>query len=157
MASGGQKQVLESITKKGILDRLQSHDPAKDNRPTDCFFFQLSYPYNKKWIEVKQELEDKIAEITDNFLRSEKNKKFGEWFRFEDCWSLTYFLDAQGNCSQRDKDQHWSKFEEDLNFNVRLKLRKLLKEKDKNLPDMHIVIMRACKYALSYSERMDTD
>ena len=136
--------MLKSITRKDIRDRLPN------SHPIDCFFFQLSYPFSKKWVKIKQELQDKIAEITDDFLASKENQKFGEWFRFEDCWSLTYFLDAQGNSSQPSRDidliQHLSKFEEDLNLKVRLKLREKLKEKDPSLPDMHIIIMRACKY-----------
>ena len=103
----------------------------------------------------KEELEKKITKITDNFLESDDNQKldYGQWFKFEDGWSLTYFLDARENRSKH--QQVWYKFEEDLNTNVRQELRKKLKEEDPNLPDMHIIIMRACKYVGDESMEID--
>ena len=149
MASGGQT-ALERITKKDIARRLQQYD-----HPIDCFYFQLSYPL-EHWMK-KEELEEKITKITDKFLESDDNQKldYGQWFKFEDCWSLTYFLDAQKNRSKHRQLSSWYKFEEDLDTNVRQELRKKLKEKDTSLPNMHIIIMRACKYVGDESMEID--
>ena len=142
---------LGPITRKGIGKLLQGYSQGPDTQIINCFFLQLTYSF-RKWIndlEIQRLVEEKITNITDEFLEKSEIKVCGRWYRVEDDCPLTYFLDAQKDdkgqkCLQR--NESWFDFEEYLNRNVRQKLRKELKEKDSSFRDMPVKIMRACKY-----------
>ena len=140
---------LKIITRKGIGKLLQDYKPD-DKNPIDCFFFQLSYPFRKwiKTLEVQESVEDAIAKIADEFFSSKESAVYGKWYKVDDGWPLTYFLDAQEQKKRQElsPDESWYEFEEYLNKNVRQKLREVLKEKDQSFRDLPIVIMRVCKY-----------
>ena len=159
MASENAAADLELITRKQIGERLRAHnqprlklegDERKSCPPIDCFFLQLSYSF-RKWIntlEVRESVEKKIMDITDEFLKSPELQVYGEWFKVDpehNC-PLTYFLDAEKHEKRKEYNKAWFDFEEYLNTNVRQKLRKQLKEKDPSFRDMPVVLMRACIY-----------
>ena len=153
---------IKTINRKGIGDRLRKYDLSKSSDgipiPNDCFFLQLSCPF-RKWIESlekQQQIEKDIASIADEFLESKeiKDLKYGSWFKVEDCWPSTYFLDAHDRHKPPNYNKSkWFEFEEDLNRYVRQKLRK---KKDQSFRDMPIIIMRACRYVRDVDEPMDT-
>ena len=163
MAQSAQNSSIATINRKGIGDLLRKYDRSKSSDsipiPIDCFFLQLSCPF-LKWIdslEKQKEIVEDITRIADNFLESKeiKDLKYGSWFRVEDGWPLMYFLDAHVHQTSYTKSK-WFEFEEDLNTNVRQKLRKTMKEKDQSFRDMPIIIMRACRYVRDVDEPMDT-
>ena len=154
MATGG--EIVELITRKQIGERMQNHRTQATDKeiPIDCFFLQMNYPF-RKWIrtlEVQQEVEAKITDITDKFLIKGELQGYGKWFKVDpddDC-PLTYFLDAQEGKNREKfpqlKNEPWYEFEETLNKGVRQELRKELKEKDPSFRDMPVKLMRACMY-----------
>ena len=156
---------IKIINRKGIGDLLRKYDLSKSSDsipiPIDCFFLQLSCPF-RKWIESlekQQQIEEDIARIADDFLESQeiKDLKYGSWFKVEDGQPIMYFLDAHDRQkAQNYNKSKWFEFEEDLNTNVRQKLRKTMKEKDQSFRDMPIIIMRACRYVRDVDEPMDT-
>lgn len=109
--------------------------------------------------DLKKQIRHETSEIAENFLMSDQAKELGTWFEVRNGWILTYFLDAQEQASERRANKKlWYEFEKELNDNVRLPLRKKLKEKDTfksiRLP---IVFMRACKYTKTGSDVQDMD
>ena len=102
MATSSSTQSIETINRKGIGDILRKYDLKQSDGipiPIDCFFLQLSCPF-QKWIdslEKQKRIVEEITHIADEFLVSKdiRDLKYGNWFKVvEDGWSLTYFLDA---------------------------------------------------------------
>ena len=172
MASGGQTtkvRVLNTLMRKNIAARLPEYNRSDGAvvTPIDCFFLQLSIPFRNKLlgsIEEQQSAEEEVAEVTDDFLKENQALGYGEWFIVQGGWPLTYFLDAKGSKKRQQYANNWFLLEEDLNENVRLKLRKKLRENTQSekfrelFQNMTIIIMRACRYVkdVGCDEDMDT-